>query len=269
MISLLVTRFSPRATGAAGTGRVATAQLGLLLLLLAALLAGVCGCGSSAAPPPELAPADPPQAPPPHTEYRLQVGDEVSVRVVNQPEFSGLFRVRPDGYLSTPGVGDLSAAGMTVPELSEQIRSGLRRLIRYPDVSVMLTSYAKQVIYIFGEVELPGSRGHLPNMTTLQALAAAGGPTETAKLSSVLVLRRMGPAEIDVYKVNLEAPVDGDPTAADVYLQPYDVVYVPRNLIGEVNVFVDHWIRQNIAPFTAYIDGWRAFHIDELNTVVR
>ncbi|MBD3236733.1 MAG: hypothetical protein GF330_08520 [Candidatus Eisenbacteria bacterium] len=266
MESLIVLRDPSRAPGSTRRAGLAAP---LLIPLLAAMLACVSGCGSSAAPPPEIVPASPPQSPPPLEEYRLQVGDEVSVRVVNQPEFSGLFRVRPDGYLTAPGVGDLPAAGMTVPELAEQVRAGLRRLIRYPDVSVMLTNYASQLVFIFGEVELPGSRQHLPNMTSLQALAAAGGPTEVAKLSSVLVLRRTGPADVDVYEVDLEAPVDGDPTAADVYLQPYDVVYVPRNLIGEVNVFVDHWIRQNIAPFSAYIEGWRAFNIDELRTVVR
>lgn len=240
----------------------------LLSIVLGLVLAG-CG-GTQAAPPPDPDPIGaPPQQPPAQVEYRLQVGDELSVHVVDQPEFSKLIRVRPDGKLSAPGVGEICAVGSTVSELTEEIRSELQRLIRYPDVSVMLTSHAELLVYVFGEVEYPGPRTHVPNMSALHALGTAGGPTTRAKLSSVLVLRRIGPADVDVYRVDLEASVDGDPLARDMFLQPYDVVFVPRSLIGEVNVFVDQYIRQNIAPFSAYIEGWRAFHINDLNTVIR
>lgn len=211
----------------------------------------------------------PQQAPPAMNEYLLQVGDEVGIRVVDQPEFSGNYRVRPDGKLTAPGCGDVTAAGRSMSDLREAIRLELARLLRYPDVSVILTDFAKQVIYTFGEVNVPGPNPFVAQMTALHAVAGAGGPTETAKMSSVLVLRRSGPSDVDVFRVDLEAPVDGDASATDVFLQPFDVIYVPRNFIGEVNVFVDHWIRQNIAPFTLYIEGWRAFNTDKLRTVVR
>jgi hypothetical protein len=52
-------------------------------------------------------------------------------------------------------------------------------------------------------------------------------------------------------------------------LQPNDVVYVPRTFIANLNVFVDKFIRQNIAPFAAYITGWQALHVDDLSWKVR
>jgi protein involved in polysaccharide export with SLBB domain len=184
--------------------------------------------------------------------------------VVGQPDFSRVVKVRPDGRLSGPGVGDFLAAGRTVPEVTEAIRSDLRRLIRYPEVSVMLSASAPEVIYVFGEVRVPGAHPYMPNMTALHAIGAAGGQKDTGKLNSVVVLRRTGPNELDVFPLDLERSIDAGAGARDVGLRPYDVVYVPRTFIGSLNLFVDKFIRQNIAPFTAYIEGWRALHVDDL-----
>jgi protein involved in polysaccharide export with SLBB domain len=235
--------------------------LGLLLL------ATVAGCGGH--PQPIPMPPTQEEAPPPETEYLLRVGDELNLMVVGQGDFSGILKVRPDGKLTAPGVGELTAAGRSVAEVTEGVRSGLRRLIRHPEVSLMLTSYAQQLVYVFGEVRTPGAHPYLPNMTALHAIGAAGGPQNTGKMSRVLVLRRTGPNALDVYPLDLEQTVDAVPGARDVYLRPYDVVFVPRTFIAEVNLFVDKFIRQNIAPFTAYIEGWRAFHASDVFVSVR
>ncbi|MCK4414464.1 MAG: polysaccharide biosynthesis/export family protein [Candidatus Eisenbacteria sp.] len=203
-------------------------------------------------------------APSADVEYSLHVGDELRILVVGQPEFTGVVKVRPDGRISAPGAGDLQASGQTVHELTEELRAQLRRLIRYPDVSVMLTSYAEEVVYVLGEVNAPGDHAYMPDMTALHALGAAAGHTSSAALGSVLVLRRTGPNALDVYRLDLDAAVDGDPLGRDVFLRPYDVVFVPRNFIAEVNLFVDRFVRQNISPFTAYIEGWQAFHLEDI-----
>jgi polysaccharide export outer membrane protein len=197
-------------------------------------------------------------------EYRLQPNDEVRIVVVGSEQFSATVPVRPDGRITAPGAGEIQAGGRTIPEVTEELRSALRRLLRYPEVSVMLASHAEEVVYVLGEVELPGTRPYLHDMTTLHALGSAGGPRKTAKMSSVLVLRRTGPNAMDVYQVDLEAALDGKPTARDLSLRPYDLVYVPRTLIADINIFMDQFVRQNVIPFTAYIEGWRALHVDEL-----
>lgn len=202
--------------------------------------------------------------PPLETEYRLQPGDELRIVVVGNDEMSVTVPVRPDGRISAPGVGDIEVGGRTIAIVTEELRAQLRRLIRYPEVSVMLVKHAEQVVYVLGEVEAPGAKPYVPSMTTLHALGSAGGARRSGKTSSVVVLRRTGPNEMEVYQVDLAAALDGKPTARDFYLKPYDLIYVPRTFIANLNNFMDQYVRQNVIPFTAYIEGWRAFHAKEI-----
>lgn len=235
-----------------------------LIVVAALLAAGGSGCGGGhPRPEPHGATigADGGRALP--SAYRLQVGDELLVHVLDEPDLSGSVKVRPDGKISAKGIGDVPAAGQTVPEVTAALRSEYERILRYPDLSVVLSNYAALQVYVFGEVKMAGAVGYVPNMTALHALGAAAGPNTKANLHSALVLRRTGPQELEVYRVDLDMAVDGEAAAQDIYLQPNDIVFVPRSWIGEVNVFVENFVRQNIAVFTAYIEGWRAFHLDE------
>lgn len=234
------------------------------LFFLAAVL---WGCSNAPRPEPVSVPEQAPsQGRALPAQYHLQVGDEISILILDQPTLGGTVKVRPDGKISAPGTGEIQAAGRTLGEVTASVRSSLRRILRYPDVSLMLTDYADQLVYVFGEVEVPGAHSYVPNMTALHALGAAAGVTTRAKLGSVLVLRRSGPTELEVYRIDLADAVHGRPEARDLFLQPYDVVFIPRTLIAEINIFVDQFIRQNIAPFTAYIQGWRAFHMSDIHT---
>ncbi|MBM3317473.1 MAG: polysaccharide biosynthesis/export family protein [Candidatus Eisenbacteria bacterium] len=240
-------------------------RAGAWCLCLSLLL--IAGCGGGGGQPKLLGAtphAQPAEQAPLEFEYRLKPGDELRLVVVGEEAMSATVPVRPDGRISAPGAGDIVAAGRTIPEVTEELRSQLRRLIRYPEVSAMLVAHAAEEVYVFGEVEIPGAKGFVPGMTALHALGSAGGPRKTGRLSSVVVLRRTGPSEMDVYKVDLDAALDGRAEARDLFLQPYDLVFVPRTLIADINLFVDQFVRQNIVPFTAYIEGWKAFHVDEI-----
>jgi len=243
-------------------GRATTVLAGLLIC--GALLAG---CGSSGGRP-ELLGATPHRLPPPEQPpqeaYRLKLGDELRIYVVGAEEFNATVEVRPDGRISAPGVGDVLVLGRTLDEVTEELRAQLRRLVRYPDVTVVLSEHAQDLVYVFGEVVAPGERPYVPHMTTLHAVASAAGPERSARLDDVLVLRRTGPQEMDVYRVDLAAARDGDVRAQDLALQPYDVVFVPKTAIAKINDFMDQYVRQNVVPFTAYIEGWRAFHVEEI-----
>ena len=236
--------------------------------IVAVLLQLAC---SSAPPPPPTPPPGAEGALRPTrilpAEYRLVVGDELRVSVLGSPDLNGVVTLGPDGMISPIAAGEILAANRTVPEITAELRERLGRILRYPDVSVMLNRFADQMIYVLGEVNLTGSHRYVPNMTALHALAAARGPKKTGRLSNVLVLRRTGPSELDVYKVNLEAPLDGDVHSRDMFLEPYDIVFIPRSIIGEINKFVELVFRENISALYFYSEGWRAFHMDRLNYV--
>ncbi len=86
-------------------------------------------------------------------------------------------------------------------------------------------------VYVFGEVRRPGVVS-LPlgsGTTLLQAIAKAGGFTERAKKSSVLIRRKDAKGREIKLKVNVKNILKGK--RPDPKLKPYDIVYVPESLL--------------------------------------
>ncbi|MDM7914285.1 MAG: hypothetical protein QUU85_03335, partial [Candidatus Eisenbacteria bacterium] len=141
-----------------------------------------------------------------------------------------------------------------------------RQLLRHPYVDLMVTQYGDQVVFVMGEVEFPGEKPFYKGMSTIQAIAQAGGISQTGKAGSILVLRRLGPDQAEVHHLDVGAAFKSEQgPVQDLGLQPYDIVFVPRKFISNVNIFVDQYMRQMIAPFTLYLEGWKAFHLKEEN----
>ena len=83
-------------------------------------------------------------------------------------------------------------------------------------------------------------------MTVLDSLYAAGGPQPEAKLSEVVVIRRTREEGLQVIPIDLKSVLSGKDPSQNIYLLPYDAVYVPNSPIGDVNNWVNLYIRQNI-----------------------
>jgi polysaccharide biosynthesis/export protein len=83
-------------------------------------------------------------------------------------------------------------------------------------------------VFVYGEVKTPGTISFLNSkkITLLQAIAQAGGPTEWAKVSKVLIKRKDKETgkEIEI-RVNLKRMIGGK--IADIVLEEGDVVIVP------------------------------------------
>lgn len=200
--------------------------------------------------------------------YRLGVGDELQIMVTGNPEFNRPTKVLPDGSITAPGVGSLYVMGETAGYASGQITQRLRRLLRHPDVDVLVTAYGEHVVYVTGEVELGGDIPFRKGMTALQAVAAAGGFKNSANRDQVVVFRRTDTDEAEFHTINLDEPLDGSNFENDMRLYPYDIVYVPKSFIGNVNMFVDQWFRQNIAAFTFYLAGWDAYSVTKDRVII-
>ncbi|MCA9727918.1 MAG: polysaccharide export protein [Candidatus Eisenbacteria bacterium] len=205
---------------------------------------------------------------PDEDSYRLGVGDEVQILVVGNPEFNRPAKVLPDGSITAPGAGSVYVLGETTNYASSQIQSRLRRLLRHPDVDLLVTAYGEHVVYVTGEVEIGGDLTYRKGMTALQAVAAAGGFKSSANRGQVVVFRRTETDEAEFHQINLKHPLEGENFENDMRLHPYDIVYVPKSFIGNVNTFVDHWFRQNIAPFTLYLAGWDAYSVTKDRVII-
>lgn len=224
-------------------GRPAAA-LGLIISVLV-----LAGCGPAAVKPATLEQANAISTRAAGGEYRLQPGDELDIRFYYNPELNTSVLVRPDGRISLPLANEVQAAGLTPAGLTQRLRSSFEQELRRPELTVIVRSFNSQKVFVGGEVASPGVIQALGPLTVLQSVTQAGGFKETARLGEVLVIRRDPAAqEPIVIPVDISAVVDGSQTNQDIALMPFDVVYVPKSPIANVNKFVDQYIRQNI-PF--------------------
>ena len=196
------------------------------LLLAAALLAGV-GCAHHR----EQVAAAPPAAPATAAEIvasTLGPTDLIEVRVFQEPELSGVFQLGPKGDIVFPLCQRVVVAGLTANGAAERLRDCLAHgFLRDPQVSVLVKEYNSKKVFVFGEVQKPGTFLFEDGMSIVQALTLAGGFTKQAAQNSASLTRRVDGQEVKL-KVNVQDIAMG--RAANVLLQPGDIVFVPESL---------------------------------------
>jgi protein involved in polysaccharide export with SLBB domain len=187
-------------------------------------------------------------------DYRIGLGDRLSIVFYGDPSIDRTVRVRPDGKISFPRVGDIPAAGFTPVELSGVISELYAEYLKNPEATVLVDDTGKQMVYVLGEVFRPGQFDIDGRMTLSQAMAEAGGWTPTGQLGSVVVIRRGGTWQRpQSLRVDFGRMLDGR-LNYDVELRPFDIVYVPQTFIGDVADFGDTFFTKLITPpFTAIL----------------
>ena len=137
-------------------------------------------------------------------EYRLGPGDQLRITVFNEAELTGQYVVGSQGSIAYPLVGEVQAAGLTVPEFSEALQQALGEFIRQPNVSVEVANY--RPFFILGEVQRPGTYPYSTNLTVLNAVATAGGFTYRANRGRVFI-RHANESEERSYPLTIATPV--------------------------------------------------------------
>lgn len=196
--------------------------LGAAGALLAAVL--MAGCAGNSFPPAPASATSP--------DYRYLIGpmDTVNVVVWRNPELSTVVQVRPDGFISTPLVEDLIAAGRTPSELARDIEKALSRQLRDPVVTVVVTQFqgaASEQIRIVGEAARPQAIPYRKNMTLLDVMIQVGGLTDYADGNSAVLVR--GKENGAQYSVRLKDLLKRGDISANVEVRPGDVLIVPQS----------------------------------------
>ncbi|MGZ9097471.1 MAG: polysaccharide biosynthesis/export family protein [Micavibrio sp.] len=218
----------------------------LVFFLLAALLLGGCSSSASSSAIP-VATGTAPVAPLAETlpPYRLQVGDEVEISMLLNPELDEVVTVRPDGMVSTTVAQDVSAYGKTAGELQGSLIGAYKKYLTDPQLTVVVKKFTPSRIYVLGEVSSPGEMVSIgPNMTLLQALSRAGGLKNSGDEKNILIFRRGAGEEPEVYRADYASATKGNMPDNDIRLAAYDVVFVPRT--GVANAYKAY---QNIQQF--------------------
>ena len=179
-------------------------------------------------------------------DYLIQPGDQMDVKFFNAPEFNESITVRPDGRVSLELAHEVRAAGRTTEELSAVLVERYRTELNAPKVTVIVKNFAGQKVFVQGEVNKPDLVALSPNMTLFQSIAVAGGLKDTARTDQIILIRRGRDGERKIAKIDLTELLEGSGAKSDFRLAPYDIVYVPKSGVAELNVWVDKYLRQNL-----------------------
>ena len=155
--------------------------------------------------------------------YRIGPEDVLQVSVWKNDALSRSVPVRPDGKISLPLVNDVQAGGLTALELREILTKQLAEFMPNPEVSVIVTDVRSFKVSVIGEVARPG-RYDLKSWTTvLDVLALAGGFSQFASRSKILILQPDGKGMKRIpFNYN---KVGGE--QENFYLRNGDIVMVP------------------------------------------
>jgi protein involved in polysaccharide export with SLBB domain len=160
--------------------------------------------------------------------YRLGPGDVLVLVVTGDVELIQELAVTREGFVVIPQVGQLFVNNLTMEQLNALLRQRLGR--SYSGIRTGSTRFDVTVarlrtnqVYVVGEVVQPSAYQLSSVATVLNALYAAGGPTERANFRDVQVRRRGDTVAVfDLYDYLL-----GGDTRNDVMLEQGDVVFVP------------------------------------------
>lgn len=169
------------------------------------------------------------QLPPQYTSrtdqgYVIRNGDTLSIKVFNQEAMSARARVRSDGRIALPALGDVEVRGKRPSALKTELEAKLKDYVNAPSVTVSVDEFEPIQVSVLGEVTKSGTFALDPHATIAQVLANAGGLTDFASHDRIFVVRA-GPPPMRVRFV-YEDITRGDPQSQGFVLQDGDLVVV-------------------------------------------
>ncbi len=157
-------------------------------------------------------------------EYLIGVGDTINIRVYEQENLSTRGKIRSDGKVEMPFVGEIQVAGKQPFAVAREVEQRLKAYIVAPRVTVNVEETQPVSITVMGEVGSKGAITLNPPAELAQALAQSGGLTEFASESKIFVLRRF--PQFQRIRFTYEAILQNQGGAAMFPLRTGDVIVV-------------------------------------------
>jgi polysaccharide export outer membrane protein len=180
--------------------------------------------------------------------YLIQPGDVLETHFIVDSTLNEQVVVAPDGRVSFFYAADIAAAGHTLRQLRDSVAQ--KAGITDPSFLIALRNSVGTRVYVTGEVNTPGEIVVNGQISALQAISRAGGYKLGAQKGLSVLLRRDSANKPVLYSVNLESAADGRQPNEDVLLQPYDIIYVPRDRIANLSLIFERI--HNAVPFSVY-----------------
>jgi polysaccharide export outer membrane protein len=163
-------------------------------------------------------------------DYVIGEGDGLDIAVWGVKDLSFSVKVRPDGKITVPGLGDVSASGQTPANLQASLSVKLKELVKNPIVTVTVREITNSKVYIFGGGVKAGVYD-LSRRTTLLQLLCTISEVKTADLKKSYLMRNGKKIREDFYKLFINGESE-----ADTLLETGDSLFMP--LLIDKNVYV-------------------------------
>jgi polysaccharide export outer membrane protein len=189
--------------------------------LFASLVAAALACAGCQTTLPPL-----PNPPGPKTVVRLSPGDSIKVTFAEESDLDQTEKIRRDGKISLPLIGEMTAAGKRLMELQDEIKSRYEGRLDNPEVLVTLETGTAHVI-VSGFANKPGKLDFDRPKTVYQAIMESGGVSDYGSLRNIHLTRIIN-GEQRTETINLKPTIHGEPTRPK-YVQDGDVIYISRS----------------------------------------
>ena len=171
-------------------------------------------------------------------KYYLQPGDNFEIKFYNVPRFDANLTIRPDGMVSIPPLEEFLAAGLTPAQLDETLTQKFSSILREPVINVILKDFRGQKTYVGGQVNSPMILYLEGKTNALEAIFNAGGLTDEAELSTVMIVSKSSDNQPIARSVNLKKALHGELPETEYLLKPFDMVYVPKRKLARASQFI-------------------------------
>ena len=170
--------------------------------------------------------------------YRLQKSDVLEIKFNFTSEFDQTLSIQPDGFITPRGLDELYAEGLTVAELRSAISQAYAATLHDPEVTITLKDFEKPYFIAAGAVARPGRYELRGDSTVTEGVALAGGFTEQAKHSQVVLFRRISQERTEARVLNVKQMLKARNLAEDFHLRTGDMLYVPQNTISKIRRYL-------------------------------
>jgi len=163
-------------------------------------------------------------------DYVIGEGDGLDIAVWGVEQLTFSVKVRPDGKITVPGLGDVVASGHTPSNLQSSLSVKLKELVKNPIVTVTVSEITNSKVYIFGGGTKSGVYDLFRRTTLLQLLCTFGQLT-TADLKRSYLLRNGKKIKEDFYRLFISGE-----TGEDILLESNDSLFIP--LLPDKSIYV-------------------------------
>ena len=165
-----------------------------------------------------------------HKNYKLSAGDVLSIYLWAYPEISGEstdpkngYQIDQQGYIQFPMIGRYKAAGKSLSQVNQELRSQLSRYLKTPDVIARVLSYQGQRFSVQGNVARGGQFFLSDQPTSVySALGLAGGINTEKGDNTSITLVRQG----QTYNLNAIQLEKAGLSLHNLLIQPNDTLYI-------------------------------------------